>query len=232
MYGGRRGIRTPEAISDLHAFQACAFDHSAIPPKRHGSIEIHFTASKQSLCIQASLKNLSLHCIRIKLQNMEIKNQHKRNVYNLGFTFLFVGLIAAQMLSLWKLDSNPSLDLTDFILLTLAIFRLTRLFVYDGVCAFIRDLFVDIKEHKGQLIRTKKVFGLERALSDIFSCPWCFSLWGGSVFIWAYLMFPSVMLYVALILSISSLASVLQITTNLIGWKAEHAKNLAEASRP
>lgn len=162
---------------------------------------------------------------------MEIKNQHKRNVYSLGFTFLFVGLMTAQMLSLWKLESDPSLDLTDFILITLATYRITQLFVYDQVGTFIRDLFVDIKEHKGQLVRTKKAFGLERALSDIFSCPWCFSLWGGSVFVWAYLMFPAVMIYVALILAISSLASVMQILTNLAGWKAEHAKLVAEKER-
>ncbi len=36
--GGRRGIRTPEAIADLHAFQACAFDHSAIPPNNAAAV--------------------------------------------------------------------------------------------------------------------------------------------------------------------------------------------------
>lgn len=32
--GGGRGIRTLETVARLHAFQACAFDHSAIPPAR------------------------------------------------------------------------------------------------------------------------------------------------------------------------------------------------------
>ena len=31
--GGGRGIRTLETVTRLHAFQACAFDHSATPPK-------------------------------------------------------------------------------------------------------------------------------------------------------------------------------------------------------
>ncbi len=31
--GGERGIRTPETVSRLHAFQACAFSHSATSPK-------------------------------------------------------------------------------------------------------------------------------------------------------------------------------------------------------
>tara|TARA_X000000950_G_scaffold171871_1_gene209413 strand:+ start:138 stop:284 length:147 start_codon:yes stop_codon:yes gene_type:complete len=31
--GGENGIRTHERVSPLHAFQACAFNHSAISPK-------------------------------------------------------------------------------------------------------------------------------------------------------------------------------------------------------
>lgn len=30
--GGGRGIRTPDTVSRIHAFQACAFSHSATPP--------------------------------------------------------------------------------------------------------------------------------------------------------------------------------------------------------
>lgn len=159
---------------------------------------------------------------------MEIQKQHKRNVYNLAFSFLFIGLISAQVISIWQLEGNIAMSLTDFVLLTLAIFRLTRLFIYDGVTQFIRDLFVDITEKKGQLERHKKNYGLQRCLSDIFSCPWCFSLWGGSVYIWAYIMFPSIMLYVSLLLALSAVATFLQLITNLVGWKAEHEKKITE----
>ena len=31
--GGENGIRTHERITSLHAFQACAFNHSATSPK-------------------------------------------------------------------------------------------------------------------------------------------------------------------------------------------------------
>src|SRR5579872_6371084 len=34
--GGERGIRTLDRVSPIHAFQACAFNHSAISP---GSLE-------------------------------------------------------------------------------------------------------------------------------------------------------------------------------------------------
>jgi hypothetical protein len=159
---------------------------------------------------------------------MEIQKQHKRNVNNLGFTALFVGLIAAQLISIWKLEGTINLNLTDFVLLSLALFRLTRLFVYDQVTQFVRDLFVDITEKKGALERHEKPFGLERALSDIFKCPWCFSIWAGSVFVWAYIMFPAIMLYVALILALSGVATYLQLGANLLGHKAEHEKKIVE----
>jgi len=162
---------------------------------------------------------------------MEIQKQHKRNVYNLGFCLLFIGLVAAQLFTLWQKDGSVTLGITDFILITFAVFRLTRLFVYDGAMQFMRDLFIDIEEKKGQLIRVKKPFGLQRSLSDIFNCPWCFSMWGGSIFVWAYIMHPAVMMYVALVLMVSAAASVLQISTNLLGSKAEHAKTMAEKER-
>jgi len=159
---------------------------------------------------------------------MEIKNQHQRNIANLAFSLLFAGLVGAQLVTLWQLPTPPSLELTEFVLLSLAVFRLTRLFVYDGVTSWLRDLFIDVSEKRGTLIRVKKQTGLQRTVSDIFSCPWCFSMWGGSVFIWAYIMFPSVMLYAALVLAISAVATMLQLSANLLGWKAEYQKKMTE----
>ena len=34
-YGGENGIRTHERVTSLHAFQACAFNHSATSPIIH-----------------------------------------------------------------------------------------------------------------------------------------------------------------------------------------------------
>lgn len=35
--GGGRGIRTLDTVARIHAFQACAFNHSATPPAHDGS---------------------------------------------------------------------------------------------------------------------------------------------------------------------------------------------------
>ena len=36
--GGERGIRTLDTVSRIHAFQACAFSHSATPPHAAGNL--------------------------------------------------------------------------------------------------------------------------------------------------------------------------------------------------
>src|SRR5579884_1505759 len=41
--GGERGIRTHDRVSPIHAFQACAFNHSAISPSRGGVCVIAFS---------------------------------------------------------------------------------------------------------------------------------------------------------------------------------------------
>ena len=37
--GGETGIRTLDRVSPIHAFQACAFNHSAISPEGVGELE-------------------------------------------------------------------------------------------------------------------------------------------------------------------------------------------------
>jgi len=64
----------------------------------------------------------------------------------------------------------------EFIIITLASFRLIRLFVYDSVARFIRDLFIIKKEQKDKdgniiIIREKHKDGFKRLMSDLFSCP-------------------------------------------------------------
>ena len=46
MSGGENGIRTHERISSLHAFQACAFNHSATSPDMINFYHIKFSGLK------------------------------------------------------------------------------------------------------------------------------------------------------------------------------------------
>ena len=54
MTGGETGIRTLETVARLHAFQACAFDHSATSPARAGQYSNPRRAQVAS--------DINLHC--------------------------------------------------------------------------------------------------------------------------------------------------------------------------
>ncbi|MES2225994.1 MAG: DUF1360 domain-containing protein [Patescibacteria group bacterium] len=100
----------------------------------------------------------------------------------------------------------------DMVLIALATFRLVRLFTYDHITKFIRDWFVGASE--GSLGQT---------LGALLACPWCTGLWFGFVMVFFY--FASIYSWpVILILSVASVASLLQVLANWIGWSAEAKK--------
>ena len=111
----------------------------------------------------------------------------------------------------------------DYLILTLATWRLTRLFVYDGITRFIREQFYDVKKvGRGYRLEKPKT-GPRRLLADLFSCPWCISIWAGAVTLFLYLLTPYAIFPLA-ILALSAVASFLQILTNLVGHNAERVK--------
>jgi hypothetical protein len=146
----------------------------------------------------------------------------KRNWYNFLFSLLFIATLALEISILSQVNGTlPSqIGGFEFILLSLAIFRLTRLFVYDGITQFLRDQFLIVTGET----REKYAYGFKRCSSDVLSCPWCFSIWGGSILLFLYFLFPGVMFFVVLLLALSAVATFLQISTNLIGWQAEAKK--------
>jgi len=105
-----------------------------------------------------------------------------------------------------------TVPIRDIVLLSLAIFRLTRLFTYDKITQFIRDWFADAKPNT-----------LRDTLGVLINCPWCIGLW----FSWALVTFYFSSIYswpVILILALAALGSVLQVLSNWIGWNAEAKK--------
>ena len=150
----------------------------------------------------------------------------KQDVYNFIFSLIFLGLAALSLNLIMVKHGGLPIDVSVFhlILLSLALFRLTRLFVYDEITAFFRDFFLDVSVHGKVTTRKKYTTGFCRCVSDVFSCPWCFSIWGGLVLLTAYFLFPGPVFFIVLLLSISAIASVLQLTANWIGWSAEYKK--------
>ncbi len=120
------------------------------------------------------------------------------------------------------------LELVDFALITLASFRLTRLFLYDSMTKFFREQFYDEKVVLTKITLVKPGGGPRRTLADLLSCPWCFGVWATSTVVFFYLLTPLAYIPV-LILALSSVVSTLQITANMIGHKAEQLKKEVEA---
>ncbi len=130
-------------------------------------------------------------------------------LYSIGFTILALALVAIT----YSVNGGlpRSIDFFDAVLLSLATFRLVRLFVYDKVTAWIRAMFNDA------------VDGPRKTLADLLGCPWCFGVWAALGLVFVYFVFP-VAWYFILILAIAGVGSFLQLLSNLIGWKAELGK--------
>ena len=151
--------------------------------------------------------------------------------WNFVFILFYVGLLvmASIILASEARMSYSDLTLFDVTLITLASFRMTQLFVYDGMTKFLREQFYDAKVVRNKVTLVKPSVGPRRTLADLMSCPWCFGLWATSMVIFLYLLTPFAILP-TLILAISSIASVLQLLSNMIGWKAEQLKKDVETT--
>lgn len=105
-----------------------------------------------------------------------------------------------------------SVGLPDFLLMTLAVWRLVRLFTYDAITKFIRDWF------DGAHPQT-----LRGTIFTLMTCPWCTGLWFGATVVFFYFATPYAW-PVILILAISAVGSFFQVLSNYVGWAAEAKK--------
>ena len=119
------------------------------------------------------------------------------------------------------------LALVDYVLITLATFRMVRLFVYDAVTKWFREQFYDATVTRGKVTLTKPKSGARRTLADLLSCPWCFGTWSAALVIFCYLLTPYAV-FPVLLLAISGVATFIQLLTNMVGHRAEQLKNQNE----
>ena len=149
--------------------------------------------------------------------------------WNVVFILFYVGLLVMASIILASEARMAYSDLTlfDLTLITLASFRMTRLFVYDSMTKFLREQFYDAKIVRNKVTLVKPLTGPRRTLADLMSCSWCFGIWATSTIVFFYLLTPYAYLPI-LILALSSVATFLQIVANMVGWKAEQLKREVE----
>ncbi len=158
---------------------------------------------------------------------MRISDQY---VWNVLFSLLFVSFVVSGMIILSSEASRPmgGITLMEFLILSLATLRLTRLFVYDKITAFFREQFYDVVESaRGKRTLEKPESGPRRTLADLLSCPWCIGMWAGATVVFFYYL-TSYAYFPILFLAVAGLGSILQLLANMIGWKAEQMKKEVE----
>jgi len=158
------------------------------------------------------------------------------NAWSFLLSTLFTVLLAASLYYLFQRGTDFSLTVFEFVILTLAVFRLTRLLVYDSIALFIRDLFLD-KTRKWDdkirlyiVVREKPKKGVRRKISELLACPWCTGVWVTLPVVFFHY-FHSLSFYVFLILAVAGLSTFVQLTANLTGWNAESKKNQVEKEK-
>lgn len=154
-----------------------------------------------------------------------------QNFWNVMFSGFFLVVAIGMIYSLYRV--NGSLPTTvpafDLILITLATFRLTRLFVYDKITRFLRDMFQHAEERYSQegityFTKVERTSGPLRTAYELLICPWCFSIWAALFVTYGYFIATEILWLPILILAVSGLATAVQIAVNMIGWTAENRK--------
>jgi hypothetical protein len=142
-------------------------------------------------------------------------------LWNILFTAFFLALVAYALIWL-TVTGQLVLFIPAFhlLLLSLATFRLIRLFSYDHITAWLRDWLSGKEE--GTFLGTA---------GRLLTCPWCTGVWFAFLMYLAYATLPLVAVPVAIILSISAIASFFQLVSNLVGWSAEVKKREAKGKQ-
>lgn len=104
--------------------------------------------------------------------------KHEHSLYGWHAFTSGVFIVLILLITFFFQDRVLALSFFDFLLITLATFRLTHLFVYDTVMDFARDYF----------LRHPK--GLHRSMAELTHCPWCTGTWMALFVVFIYFLTP------------------------------------------
>ncbi|WP_241773412.1 DUF1360 domain-containing protein [Bacillus sp. LL01] len=108
-----------------------------------------------------------------------------------------------------------SLSVYEFILLALAVFRLTHLLVFDEITEFIRKPFQELKEERDENGETFQYFtgrgkGIQRFIGDVLSCYWCTGIWAAIFLYVGFIYFPMVFVVIVYIFALAGVAAFIE----------------------
>lgn len=138
----------------------------------------------------------------------------KEKLWNILFSILFLILLIV-LFPKFPINELMEIKILELILIVIATQRLIRLIVYDRIMVFFRDFFPKNKDSFCDCVHS------------LISCPWCFGVWAALIILSLYFL-TNYGKIIVLLLAISSLASILQISINFIGWSAELKKQKSQ----
>lgn len=124
------------------------------------------------------------------------------------FSVIYLLMVACALAIFAYVKKLPSgISAFDFFILSLATFRLIRLFVYDSITEHIR-------RYLGQF-----EYGPLKEISDLINCPWCTGIWMALIISFFYFL-TAFAWYPTFILALAGAATFIQITIIKIGKRA------------
>ncbi|HUS13257.1 MAG TPA: DUF1360 domain-containing protein [Pyrinomonadaceae bacterium] len=127
-------------------------------------------------------------------------------VYNAGFA---AALLAARQ-SDRELPDRASLS--DVLLLGIATHKLGRIITKDWVTSPLRAPFTEYKESAGggEVNEKSRGKGLQRAVGDLLTCPWCIAPWVASALAFGFVFKPRTTRFICRVFTAVTISDFLQ----------------------
>lgn len=110
---------------------------------------------------------------------------------------LYLDLIFISLYILIKLDRfSTKIPVFDLVIMSFAVFRLTRLFTNDIITDFIRDYFNKFEK------------GLFKSASQLINCPWCTGIWMAFIVGFFYFLTPFAF-YIIFLIALAGIGSLI-----------------------
>ena len=168
------------------------------------------------------------------MNKLELKEtRYSQYFWNIIISIVFVTLFVFVVYMEGPLNMSVLLEIPPFhfILITIATFRLTRLFVADHITEWLRDLcmekvFVKDEATGATYMRCEKpIKGIRRIATDLLGCPWCMGIWMAVVSLTLYyLAITDIFSFAWIILLIFAVAGVAEIIyASIVALMAPHS---------
>lgn len=135
-----------------------------------------------------------------------MKFETKYNIWNYVFTLLFVLIVFIFTITQSLNIRNVEVNFLILILLALSTQRLTRFITKDKIIKSFRE-FIKNKSKNNSFFYT---------INELIICPWCTSMWMALFIGMLYFTAPILSIPFLVVLSISSIASIIQILLSKI----------------